>query len=110
MAMARALAPDLTLVATGFHALSDATRVEILELLRGGERCQCELTNALDAAQSRLAFHLKVLKEAGFVTDRREGRWVYYTLNTDALGELGEFLSHVCTRSPHVGGRTACCD
>lgn len=108
--MARTLTADPTLVAAGFHALADVTRIEILDLLRSGERCQCELTDALNAAQSRLFFHLKVLKEAGLVTDRREGRWVYYTLNTDALGELGEFLSDVRTRSVHVGRRTACCD
>ena len=40
-----------------FHALSDETRLDILERLRGGERCVCELTDALDAEQSRLSFH-----------------------------------------------------
>ena len=50
-----------------FHALSDETRLEILELLKNGERCVCDLTSALDAAQSRLSFHLKVLKDAGIV-------------------------------------------
>ena len=40
--------------------------------------------------QSRLSFHLKVLKEAGLVTDRREGRWMYYTLNTESLTEVSE--------------------
>jgi DNA-binding transcriptional ArsR family regulator len=48
-----------------FHALSDETRLEIIGLLRGGERCVCELTDTLDAAQSRLSFHLRVLKDAG---------------------------------------------
>ena len=42
-----------------FHALSDPTRLEILERLKGGEQCVCELTDALKAAQSRLSFHLK---------------------------------------------------
>ena len=68
-----------------FHALSDSTRLEILQLLSGGERCVCELTDALDAAQSRLSFHLKTLREAELVTDRREGRWVYYSLNREAF-------------------------
>ena len=63
-----------------FHALSDETRLSILKRLRHGERCVCELTDVLDAAQSRLSFHLRVLKKAGLVTDRREGRWMYYTL------------------------------
>jgi ArsR family transcriptional regulator, arsenate/arsenite/antimonite-responsive transcriptional repressor len=75
-----------------FHALSDETRLQILERLRSDERCVCELTDALDAAQSRMSFHLKVLKDAGLVSDRREGRWMYYTLNREALDEIADLL------------------
>ena len=71
-----------------FHALSDETRLEILEKLFRGERCVCELTDDLDAAQSRLSFHLRVLKDAGLVTDRKEGRWSYYQIDPDALAEV----------------------
>ena len=71
-----------------FHALSDETRLEIMEMLRGGERCVCELVDDLEAAQSRLSFHLRVLKDAGLVTDRKEGRWSYYTIVPEALAEL----------------------
>jgi len=71
-----------------FHALSDETRLEIMEMLRGGERCVCELVEELEAAQSRLSFHLRVLKDAGLVTDRKEGRWSYYTIVPEALAEL----------------------
>ena len=53
----------------------------------------CDLTDALGAAQSRLSFHLKVLKEAGLVTDRKDGRWVYYSLDRGALEELAEFVA-----------------
>jgi ArsR family transcriptional regulator, arsenate/arsenite/antimonite-responsive transcriptional repressor len=83
---------DVGRAARLFHALSDETRLRILERLRRGERCVCELTDALDAAQSRLSFHLRILKEAGLVTDRRDGRWAYYALNPDALGEAGEVI------------------
>src|SRR3982751_1678967 len=82
-----------------FHALSDQTRLDIVELLRNGERCVCELTDSLDAAQSRLSFHLRVLKDAGLVTDRREGRWVYYTLSRDAFLEAEELLSALRPRA-----------
>jgi ArsR family transcriptional regulator len=81
-------APDLDRAVTLFHALSDATRLSILEMLRGGERCVCELQDELDAAQSRLSFHLRVLREAGLVTDRREGRWSYYSILPEALAEV----------------------
>jgi ArsR family transcriptional regulator len=80
--------PDLERAESLFHALSDATRLSILEMLRDGERCVCELQDELDAAQSRLSFHLRVLKEAGLVTDRREGRWMYYTIVPGALAEV----------------------
>jgi len=73
---------------TLFHALSDDTRLEILEMLRGGEQCVCDLQAGLDAAQSRLSFHLKVLKDAGLVEDRREGRWAYYSIVPRALAEV----------------------
>jgi ArsR family transcriptional regulator, arsenate/arsenite/antimonite-responsive transcriptional repressor len=83
-----------------FHALSDETRLCILERLRRGERCVCELTDALDAAQSRLSFHLRVLKEAGLVTDRREGRWMYYTLNAEKLADVADLAQTLATPLP----------
>ena len=75
-----------------FHALSDETRLEIVRRLSSGERCVCDLTDALDSAQSRLSWHLKVLKDAGVVTDRKQGRWVYYRLNADAFAQAGEIV------------------
>jgi ArsR family transcriptional regulator, arsenate/arsenite/antimonite-responsive transcriptional repressor len=76
-----------------FHALSDETRLEIIELLRNGERCVCELTDTLDAAQSRLSFHLRVLKDAGIVRDRKDGRWVHYELDPEAFDEMEALVS-----------------
>jgi ArsR family transcriptional regulator len=70
------------------HALSDPTRLHIMHLLRQGRRCVCDLTDTMDAAQSRLSFHLKTLRNAGLVADRREGRWVYYEIRPDALEEV----------------------
>jgi ArsR family transcriptional regulator, arsenate/arsenite/antimonite-responsive transcriptional repressor len=92
-----------------FHALSDQTRLSILQRLRLGERCVCDLTDALDAAQSRLSFHLKVLKEAGLVSDRRDGRWMYYTLNTDALADVTEFVDAIASTPTAAERRNGCC-
>ena len=75
-----------------FHALSDATRLSIIAMLRDGERCVCELQGELDAAQSRLSFHLRVLKDAGLITDRRDGRWSYYTIAASALSEVHDLV------------------
>jgi ArsR family transcriptional regulator, arsenate/arsenite/antimonite-responsive transcriptional repressor len=76
-----------------FHALSDETRVRIIERLRSGEHCVCDLTDAFQASQSRLSFHLRVLKDAGLVTDRPEGRWIYYSLNLAGIRELEELIA-----------------
>ena len=91
-----------------FHALSDPTRLKIVRKLKHGERCVCELTDALDAAQSRLSFHLKVLKDAGLVSDRRNGRWVYYELRRDAFEELGEVLGELEPDHEPGKGRGCC--
>jgi ArsR family transcriptional regulator len=71
-----------------FRALGDETRLRLIEQLREGEQCVCDLTDELEAGQSRLSFHLKTLKDAGVVTDRRQGRWVYYALNPEAFEAL----------------------
>jgi ArsR family transcriptional regulator len=86
--MAIRTAADLSRAAQLFHALSDATRLEILEKLRDGEHCVCDLQDDLEAAQSRLSFHLRVLKEAGLVADRKEGRWSYYSIVPETLTEV----------------------
>ncbi len=83
-----------------FHALSDPTRLEILERLRGGECCVCDLQGALDASQSRLSFHLKTLREAGLVSDRKDGRWVHYSLRSEALNDLTQALGALATPNP----------
>jgi ArsR family transcriptional regulator len=92
-----------------FHALSDGTRLSILERLRLGERCVCDMTDALDAGQSRLSFHLKVLKDAGLVTDRREGRWMYYTLSQDALGEASSIIEELASTPSVAERKNDCC-
>ena len=107
--MATRTAPDLARAATLFHALSDRTRLSIVQRLRAGERCVCELTDALDAAQSRLSFHLKVLKDAGLVTDRREGRWMYYTVNPDVLAEVAELADVLASPPTASERRSGCC-
>ena len=92
-----------------FHALSDPTRLELLERLKAGERCVCELMDVMQAAQSRLSFHLKVLKNAGLLHDRREGRWMYYVLSRERLKELQDFVAQLESRSKTTSASTTCC-
>jgi ArsR family transcriptional regulator len=101
--------PATSRAARWFHALSDETRLEIVEMLSHGERCVCELQDVLKAAQSRLSFHLKTLKDAGLVVDRRDGRWVYYALNREMLDEIAAFAQAV-KPGKHAGScARACC-
>lgn len=105
-------ATETTRAARLFHALSDETRLSVVEMLRDGERCVCELQDELDAAQSRLSFHLKVLKDAGLVVDRKEGRWVHYSLNPETFAEMQETLSGLkpSRRAMPVRRGAGCCD
>ena len=64
-----------------FKALCDPKRLAILELLRGGEKCACVLLENLHISQSTLSYHMKILCDAQLVTGRKEGKWVYYSLN-----------------------------
>ena len=105
MTTATRSARKLDRAVTLFHALSDDTRLEILEMLRGGEQCVCDLQAGLDAAQSRLSFHLKVLKDAGLVEDRREGRWSYYTIVPGALEEAHDLVVQFVPKGAARGGR-----
>ena len=68
-----------------FKTLSDETRLRILKLLEHGELCVCGLVAALDMIQPKVSFHLGVLKEARFITDRRQGKWIYYRIDDSDL-------------------------
>ena len=85
-------------------ALADPLRLQVIEALGSGERCVCDLTADLGLAQSKLSFHLKVLKEAGLLADRQEGRWVYYRLQSGALLQLRHWLDQLaesCSTPAH---------
>ena len=60
------------------RAMADFTRVRILYALRGRDLCVCELCDALEVSQSTLSTHLQVIREAGLVQTRKEGKWIYY--------------------------------
>lgn len=102
------LTTDAERSAALFQALADEKRLRILSLLGTGEHCVCELTEALDVGQSLLSFHLKTLKDAGLVTDRRDGRWVYYALAPEALGEARAVVEAL-SASESIGEREPRC-
>jgi ArsR family transcriptional regulator len=77
------------------RALAEPIRLQVVQVLQHGERCVCDLTGDLDLAQSKLSFHLKVLKQAGLISARQEGRWIYYRLEPSALLLLRDWLGHL---------------
>ena len=75
------------------RALADPIRLQVIAVLGGGERCVCELTEALGLAQSKLSFHLKVLRQTRLLADRQSGRWVYYRLRPESIERLRGWLA-----------------
>ena len=86
-------------LADQFQALADPTRLEILRVLVRGEHCVCELQDHVGAQQSRLSFHLKKLKDAGLILDRRDGRWMYYRIAPESCERLSGFLTETAGAS-----------
>ena len=82
-----------------FKALSDEKRLHILELLKQGEMCACELINSLVIAQSALSYHMKILCESGLVTGRQEGKWTYYSINQMRIEYIRKRLMQFTTIS-----------
>lgn len=76
-----------------FHALSEPIRMDVLTLLQQEELCVCDLCTRLQLNQSKLSFHLRILKDAGLVLTRQSGRWIYYRLNLPAFAELEQYLA-----------------
>jgi ArsR family transcriptional regulator, arsenate/arsenite/antimonite-responsive transcriptional repressor len=68
-----------------FKALSDVTRVRIIKLLEHGELCVCDIGAALGMIQPKVSFHLGVLKNAGLLKDRKQGKWVHYGLDESEM-------------------------
>lgn len=76
-----------------FKAFCDVNRLQILDILKGGERCACHLLDDLKIGQSTLSHHMKILCDAGVVEGRKEGKWVYYTIDPKGIQHAQELLA-----------------
>lgn len=92
-------------IIAGFQALSEPLRMRTIEYLQQRELCVCELCELLDISQSKLSFHLKVLKTAELVHARQEGRWIYYRLNLSQFAVLEQHLAAYRYLSPSLPAR-----
>ena len=87
-----------------FRALADPVRLELLaQIAARGPLCVCHLQEELDYSQSRISKHLATLRHAGLVTTRREGTWIYYSVEQEALEIARDFIDQLerSLRTPH---------
>lgn len=75
-----------------FKAFCDENRLQILEMLRGGEKCACVLLENLQISQSTLSHHMKILCDSGVVASRKEGKWTYYSISKEGSQTAAELL------------------
>lgn len=80
-----------------FKALSSPTRLQILNELRAGEQCVCNLQEAIDVPQNLLSHHLAVLRDSELVNSRKDGKWVYYSLNKKIIRQIQTFFPPLIT-------------
>ncbi len=71
-----------------FKALGEVTRLKIINKLSEGELCVCQIIEQLQLSQPAVSHHMKILKQAGLVNDRKQGKWNHYYLNKKAFEEL----------------------
>lgn len=78
-----------------FKALADANRLMIVDMLSCGELCACKILEKFRITQPTLSHHMKILCDCGLVNGRKEGKWMYYSLNGERVQEFKDFLSAI---------------
>jgi ArsR family transcriptional regulator len=87
-----------TELAQTLKALSDPTRLSVFDMLMEGVQCNCEIAERLGLSLSLISHHVRILREAGLVQSERDpddARWIYYSIDRQALGELNQALGHL---------------
>lgn len=82
-----------------FKAFCDVNRLQILELLRSGEKCACALLEHLQISQSTLSYHMKILCDSGVVVGRTEGKWTHYSLREEGCAHARKLLAELTDTS-----------
>ena len=81
------------------ESLSDPIRINILELMMNGEICVCDIVKVTGLSQSKISYHIKILKDSGLISDRQEGRWVYYKLDLEVLSDIQNCMGNLIQSS-----------
>ena len=82
-------------MAAMFKAFADENRIQILELLRDGERCACRLLEEMKITQPTLSHHMKILCDSGIVVGRKEGKWMHYSISEDGMRDVRNYLDEL---------------
>ena len=82
-------------MAAMFKAFADENRIQILELLRDGERCACRLLEEMNITQPTLSHHMKILCDSGIVVGRKEGKWMHYSISEDGMRDVRNYLDEL---------------
>lgn len=91
-----------------FKALCNEYRLQALEMLRTGEKCACELNDAIDLSQSTLSHHMKILVDSGIVSARQEGKWRYYTISKEGARRAMALLAELTDVREDPAARCRC--
>ncbi|MBU7042898.1 MAG: winged helix-turn-helix transcriptional regulator [Theionarchaea archaeon] len=90
------------LQAAVFKAMGDETRLEILELLRNGKMCVCEIVPQIDASQSNISQHLRILKDTGIIELEKRGRSNYYSVINVKVFEIVDLVEQILLENLQV--------
>ncbi len=98
-------------MATVFKALSDSNRLMIVDMLLKGEMCACQILDELNISQSTLSHHMKSLCEAGVVDGRKDGKWMFYSINNNCCKEAHALLTSIIDAPDQSNVNESCsCD
>ena len=86
-------------MARNIQALGDPKRAMIVDMLSCGELCACMILEKFEMSQSTLSHHMKILCECGLVKGREQGKWTYYSLDTNAAGRIKQFLCDITSNN-----------
>ena len=91
-----------------FKAFSDDNRLKILEILKGGEVCACDILEKLNIVQSTLSHHMKILYDVKIVNARKDGKWTYYSFNEDTFHHVQNILIYYLSKDNNYTNHREC--
>ena len=94
----------------GLQAIAEPTRARIVALLGHGEHCVCDVGDTLALSPALVSHHLHALRDSGLLRERPSGRWVYYSLDLDALDRLRGAVTSLLTPTDEAAATSVCSD